>query len=114
MKKHTFFFNFEFVFTQKEFSIILIGILFPYTVFIVSRFVALVVHVVMFFLQIKLHPVMQTHDLLTVLGFSHKDMFKATGILPVMQQKQICTGPYIYTHRQTDIIIINDYSYKQG
>lgn len=73
----------------EEFSIILIDILFPYTVFIVPRFVALVVHVVVFFLQIKLDPVMQPHDLLTMLGLSHKDMFKSTGILSVIQQKYI-------------------------
>lgn len=60
---------------------------FPYTIFVVSCFVAFVVHMVVFFLQIELDPVVQTHDLFPVLGFSHKHMFKSTGILPTMKTK---------------------------
>lgn len=62
---------------------------FPYTIFVVPCFVAFVVHMLVFFLQIELDPVVQTHDLLPVLGFSHKHMFKSTGILPTMNNKSI-------------------------
>lgn len=75
----------------QRFSIDFIDMLLPYTVFIVSGFVALVVHMVVFFLQIKLDPIMQTHDLLTMLCFSHKDMFKSTGILPVIKWQKWLT-----------------------
>lgn len=57
---------------------------FPYRVFVVSCFVALVINMVVLLLQIELDPVVEAHDLLALLGFSHKYVFKSTGILPVM------------------------------
>lgn len=76
-----------------------------YCVFIVSCFVAFVVNVVVFFLQVELDPVVKTHDLLAVLGFSHKHMFKSAGILTVMKSnmfkdllrfiKPPCMPPFI-------------------
>lgn len=50
-------------------------------IFVVSCFVAFVVNMVVFLLQVELNPVVETHNLLAVLGLSHKHMFKATGIL---------------------------------
>lgn len=60
---------------------------FSYTVFIVSCFVALVVHMLVFFLQVELDPVVKTHDLIAIFGFSHKYVFKSTGILTSMKNK---------------------------
>lgn len=54
----------------------------PYCVFVVSCFVAFVINVVVLLLQIELDPVVKAHDLLAILGFSHKHVFKSTGILP--------------------------------
>ena len=62
------------------------GLTFTYCVLIASGFVALVVNMAMFFLQIKLNPVVQTHNLLPVLGLSDKHMLKTTGILPVYRE----------------------------
>lgn len=62
---------------------------FPYRILVVSGFVALVINMVVLFLQIELDPVMKTHHLLAILGFSYKHMFKSTGILPVMEKKHI-------------------------
>lgn len=81
-----------------------IHFLFPYTVFIVPCFVALVVHMVVLLLQIKLHPVMQTHDLLTMLGFSHKDVFKSTRILPVIKNRSMFLSSLIL-HVKLKLII---------
>lgn len=62
---------------------------FSYSIFVGSCFVAFVVHMVVFFLQVELDPVVKTHDLLAVLGFSNKHMFKSTGILTIMYSYNI-------------------------
>lgn len=62
---------------------------FPYCIFVVSCFVAFVIDMLVLFLQIELDPVMKTHDLLAILGFPHKHVFKSTGILPVMYNNHI-------------------------
>lgn len=56
-----------------------------YGVFAVSGFVAFVVNMAVLFQQVELDPVVETHDLLSKLGFSHKHMFKPTGILSTVK-----------------------------
>lgn len=51
-----------------------------YCVFIVPRFVAFVVNMAVLLLQVELHPVVQTHDLLAVFGLSNKHVLKATRV----------------------------------
>lgn len=62
---------------------------FPYGILVVSCFVAFVIDMVELLLQIELDPVMKTYDLLAILGFSHKHVFKSTGILPVTEKKHL-------------------------
>lgn len=57
---------------------------FPYCVFVVSCFVAFVINMIVLLLQIELDPVVKAHDLLAIFGFSHKHVFKSTGVLPVV------------------------------
>lgn len=59
---------------------------YSYSIFVGSCFVALVVNVVVFLLQVELDPVVKAHDLLAVLGFSHKHVFKSTRILTTMKR----------------------------
>lgn len=60
-----------------------------YSVFVVSGFVALVVDVVVFLLQVELDPVVKTRYLPTIFGFSDKHVFKSTGILTTAEVKQL-------------------------
>lgn len=68
---------------------------FSYCIFVGSCFVAFVVHMVVFFLQVELDPVVKTHDLLAILGFSHKHVFKPTGILTIMYGYNILQRQFI-------------------
>lgn len=65
---------------------------FSYCVFVVSCFVAFVVNVALFFLQVEVDPVVKTHDLLAKFGFSNKHMFKSTGILTMLEKKPVCSA----------------------
>lgn len=62
---------------------------FPDRVFVVSCFVAFVINMVVLLLQIELDPVMKTHHLLAILGFSHKHVLKSTGILPARYNNHV-------------------------
>lgn len=52
-----------------------------YRVFVISCFVAFIVNVSLFFLQVELQPVVQTHDLLPVFGLPDENVFKSTRVL---------------------------------
>lgn len=62
-----------------------------YSIFVVSGFVAFVVNMVVLLLKVELDPVVKTHNLPAVLGFSNKHMFKSAGIRTVVKIKSLCS-----------------------
>lgn len=58
-----------------------------YRVLVISGLVSFVVHMIVFLLMVKLDPVMEAHDLFTMLGFTNKHMLKSTGIFTAWGMK---------------------------
>lgn len=62
--------------------------LFKYRILVISGLVSFVVHMFVFLLEIELDPIMEAHDLLAILGFADKHVFKPTGILTRSKQNR--------------------------
>lgn len=58
-----------------------------YRVLVISGLVSFVVHMIVFLLMVKLDPVVEAHDLFTMLGFTNKHMLKSTGIFTASEMR---------------------------
>lgn len=62
-----------------------------YRVLFISGLISFVVHNILLFQIVKLDPVVEAHDLFTMLGFTDKHMLKSTGIFTALETR----GRYI-------------------